>query len=339
MKAAWYERQGPAREVLTVGSLADPVPGPGEVRVRIALSGINPVDVKRRAGGRGALDGPRVVPHFDGAGVIDAVGDGIDPGRVGEPVWLFEAQWQRPFGTAAQWVVLPARLAVPLPPAAAVGSAAAAGTEDSLLQHGACLGIPALTAYQCVYGSGPVTGQLVLVTGGAGAVGHYAVQFARLGGATVIATVSSEDKASLARAAGADLVINYRQQQVAEEVARFAGGAGVDRVVDVAFAANMEHTLAVIKPGGTVATYACDVDPEPRLPFYRFMYKCVRLHFELVFLMPGELQQQALADISAWLAAGQLRARAVRRFALSEIVAAHEAVEAGSDERVLVVPE
>jgi NADPH2:quinone reductase len=341
MQAAWYESQGPARAVLEVGTLPAPRPGPGEVRVRVAVSAVNPVDVKRRLGGRGAMDGPRVVPHFDGAGVIDAVGEGVAADRVGEHVWVYEAQWQRAAGTAAHWVVLPQRLAVPLPTAREpsllpAGQAIAVGP---LLAAGACLGIPALTAYQCVYDGGPVTGQLVLVTGGAGAVGNYAVQFARLGGAMVIATASSDEKAERARAAGADLVIDYRRQDVAAEIERYSGGAGVDRIVDVAFAANLETSLRVLKPGGTLATYASDIDPEPVLPFYRFMYRSLRVHFELVFLMPAALREQALADITRWLAEDVLVHPPVRLLPLSEIVAAHEAVEQGSDARLLLVPE
>lgn len=361
MRAAWYEAQGPAREVLRVGTLAEPHPGAGEVRVRIAVSAVNPVDVKRRRGGRGAMEAPRVIPHFDGAGVIDEVGEGVDPLRVGERVWVFEAQWQRAAGTAAQWVVLPARLAVPLPgpgggpddeagrtaavarPASSArsgdGVGAGAPSLDRRLLAGACLGIPGLTAYQCVFGDGAVTGQLVLVTGAAGGVGNYAVQFAKLGGATVVGTVSGEEKAERALRAGADHVLDYRRQQVADEIDRLAGGAGVDRVVDVAFAANMETSLAVLKPGGTLSTYASDLQPEPVLPFYRFMYRAVRVHFELVFLMPPRVQQRALVDIGRWLQEDRLVHQPGKTFPLSEIAAAHESVEAGGDgRRVLVLP-
>lgn len=179
MKAIWYDTLGPAREVLQYGNVDDPQPGRGEVRVRLAVSGVNPVDVKRRQGGRGGMSAPRIIPHFDGAGTIDAVGDKVDPARVGERVWIYKAQWQRDFGTAAEFVVLPAECAVRLP-------------EHIELAAGACLGIPALTAYPCVVADGSVEGQTVLVTGGAGAVGRYAVQFAKLAGATVLTTVSSE---------------------------------------------------------------------------------------------------------------------------------------------------
>ncbi len=328
MKAAWYARQGAARDVLEVGERPDPTPGPGEVRVRLAFSGINPVDVKRRAGGRGGMDDEYVVPHFDGAGVIDAIGPDVDGSRLGQRVWVYEAQWRRAGGTAAEYVTLPEQLAVTLPTTVSGG--------EVPLQAAACLGIPALTAYQCVLGDGPVTGQLVLVTGAAGGVGNYAVQFAALGGATVIATVSSEAKGDWAREAGADHVIDYTQADVAREVERIAGGAGVDRIVDVAFAANMETSLAVLKPGGTLSTYACDVDQEPRLPFYRFMYLAARLHFELVFLMRDDVQQRALADITRWLADDRLVHRPGQTFPLERIAEAHEAVEGGAQGRVLL---
>jgi NADPH2:quinone reductase len=349
MRAAWYEAQGAAADVLQVGTLPDPAPGAGEVRVRVSVSGVNPVDVKRRQGGRGAMGSARVIPHFDGAGVIDQVGSGVDASRIGQRVWLYEAQWQRDFGTAAQWVVVPERLAVPLPPSPPgavagasdglrAGATSAVDVDDQLL-GAACLGIPALTAYQCVFGDGPITGQLVLVTGGAGGVGHYAVQFARLGGADVIATVSNDEKAERAATAGANHVLNYREQDVAAQIDSLCAGAGVDRVVDVAFAANLETTLQVLKPGGTISTYACDVCPEPVLPFYRLMYLAARLHFELVFAMPEHVQRQALTDITGWLADGRLQHQPGPVFPLSAIVEAHEAVEAGSDGRVLVVPD
>ena len=187
MRAVWYEQPGAAREVLRSGEAPTPHAGSGEVRIRLHTSGVNPVDVKRRQGGRGAMDGARIVPHFDGAGVIDEVGTGVPGARVGERVWVHEAQWQRDAGTAAEWIALPSGLAVPLP-------------EGTSFAEGACLGIPALTAHRCVFADGEVRGRTVLVTGGAGAVGRYAVQFAKLGGAAVIATTSSPEKAGSARA-------------------------------------------------------------------------------------------------------------------------------------------
>ncbi|MBI2360745.1 MAG: NADPH:quinone reductase, partial [Deltaproteobacteria bacterium] len=205
MLAAWYEKVGPAREVLQAGEMPEPGVGPGEVRVRQYTSGVNPSDTKRRSGATEGMSFPRIIPHSDGAGIIDQAGAGVDERRVGERVWTYNARWQRPFGTAAQYVVVPSQQAVHLP-------------DSVSFAEGACLGIPGMTAHRCVFVDGPVRGKTVLVTGGAGCVGHYAVQFAKWGGASVIATVSSEKKAAHARAAGADYTINYREEDVAGRV-------------------------------------------------------------------------------------------------------------------------
>ena len=240
MRAAFYERTGPAGEVLNVGQLPTPEPGTGEVRVRVAWSGVNPSDVKSRAGTRTkTLPFPRIVPHSDGSGVIDAVGEGVNRTRLGERVWLWNAAWGRAYGTAAEYVAVPAQQAVPLP-------------DGVDLEVGACLGIPALTAYQAVTVDGGVKDGVVLVAGGAGAVGHYAVQLARIHGARkILATVSSEAKAILALAAGADHAINYRTGNLVQEVLDLTGGAGVDRVIEVDLAANIGADLQVLRPEGT----------------------------------------------------------------------------------------
>src|SRR4051812_31123632 len=218
MRAAWYERQGAAADVLQIGERDRPEPGPGEVRVRIHASGINPSDTYGRAGTQ-PMAFPWVIPHQDGAGVIDAVGADVAPQRIGERVWVYEATYNRQGGTAADYCVVPAARAVRLP-------------DGVDFEVGACLGIPAMTAHRAIFADGPVDGQTVLVTGGAGAVGSTAIQLLVWGGAAVLATVSSEEKASAARASGAAHVINYREQDVAAEVARLSGGAGVDRVVE-----------------------------------------------------------------------------------------------------------
>ena len=314
MRAVWYEANGAAAEVLRLGEIETPAPGPGEVRVQIAVSGINPVDVKRRLGGRGPMDSPRVVPHFDGAGVVEAVGEGVDKGRLGERVWLFEAQWQRSGGTAAEFATVPAGRAVPLP-------------KTTSFAEGACLGIPALTAHGCLFGDGAVEGQTILVTGGAGAVGRYAVQFGKLAGARVIATVSSGEKAEIAKAAGADDVINYTAEDVAERVREITGGAGVERIVEVEFGGNLEASLGALKTGGVIAAYASNAAPEPTLPFYRLAYKQVTLRHVLVFLLAGEAKRRAVGDITHWLAAGKLTHDLGPGFALGEAAAAHQAVE------------
>ncbi|TWU23547.1 NADPH:quinone reductase [Bythopirellula polymerisocia] len=323
MKAVWYERLGSAAEVLKFGDLPDSQPEPGEVRVAVHVSGVNPIDVKRRQGGRGTMTSPRIVPHFDGAGVIDAVGENVDSSRVGERVWLYAAQWQRDFGTAAELVSLPASQAVPLP-------------DDCDFSEGACLGIPALTAYASVFADGEVAGKTVLVTGGAGAVGCYAVQFARLAGARVIATVSTDEKAGLAMKAGADHVLNYRETDIGDLVLEITDGKGADRIVEVEFGGNLPTSLRAIRMGGIIATYASQAEPEPKLPFYDLMYRGVVVRHVLVFGSPQELLERALVDISRWLADGELSHNIGERFHLNETIAAHEAVERGAIGKVLV---
>ena len=277
MKAVWYERFGPADAVLQAGEMADPVAGPGEVLVRLHASGVNPSDVKLRAGARvGAVMAyPRIVPHSDGAGVIAAVGPGVDRARIGQRVWVWNAGWQRACGTAAEYVALPAEQAVLLPDR--VGFA-----------QGACFGIPAMTAWYGVMGDGPVEGQTILVTGGAGSVWRYAVQMARAAGARVIATVSSARKAAHSTA---EQWVNYRDTDVVGAVMEITGGAGVDRIVDVDFAANQAASLALIKPGGTIAAYASASDMAPQLSFYPFMFKNVRLHMLIVYQLAGALRR------------------------------------------------
>ena len=323
MRAVWYERQGAAADVLRIGDMDRPEPGPGEVRVRLAASGVNPVDCKRRRGGRGAMDGPRVVPHFDGAGVVDALGDGVDGRRLGERVWIYQAQWGRAMGSAAEAIALDAALAVRLP-------------DNSGFDEGACLGIPAMTAHRCVFADGPVTGQTVLVTGGAGAVGRYAVQFAALGGARVIATVSSAEKAAVARAAGAHEVLDYKSEDVAERIEEITGGAGVTRIVEVEFGGNLETSLAVIADNGVIASYASDAVLEPALPFYRLAYANLTVRPVLVFAMPEEAKRRAIADITRWAENGELSHHMGPRFALEDCAAAHAAVEAGANGKVII---
>jgi NADPH2:quinone reductase len=317
MHAVWYERNGEAAEVLRYGELDTPVAGPGEVLVRLATSGINPIDVKRRRGARGqALKDPLVIPGFDGAGVIEAAGEGVEPGRVGERVWVYEAQWQRPRGSAAELVAVPAERAVRLP-------------DRTSFVDGACLGIPALTAHRAVFADGPVMGQTVLVTGGAGAVGAYAIQFAKLGGARVLTTVSSDQKAEIAADAGADYVFNYKAESVVQRIADLPEGGGVDRIVEVEFGGNLPQSLEILKPNGVIASYASDAVMEPKVPFYALAYKSASVRFVLVFMMPEAAKQQAVGDITRWLEAGELRHYLARRLPLAEAAAGHEAMERG----------
>ena len=324
MKAIWYEKAGPASEVLTAGETDDaPAPGKGEVRVRVATSGINPVDVKRRSGSRSPMPAPKVIPHNDGAGVIDRVGSGVPDSRLGERVWIYEAQWGRAFGTAAAYVTIPARRAVELP----------AGTDFA---EGACLGIPAITAHFSVFADGPVSDETILVTGGAGAVGGYAIQFAKLEGAKVIATVSSDEKAAIASEYGADHVINYKTEDVAARVKEITGGEGIERIIEVEFGGNLKTALAVLKPNGFIATYASEAAPQPAIPFYEMLYGSVTVRFVVVFSMPESAKQGAVADISSWLASGELRHRIAERHPLEAATAAHEAVERGPLGKVLL---
>jgi len=317
MWAGWYERNGPAAQVIEVGEMPPPGVGPGEVLVRVAASGVNPSDVKRRAGARGqTIAYPRIIPHSDGAGVVEAVGAGVPPSRVGERVWLFNAQWRRPFGTAAGYVALPAAQAVRLP-------------DHVTFAEGACLGIPAMTAHRCLFADGPVGGLVVLVTGGAGAVGHAAMQLAAWGGATVIATVSSEAKAAAARAAGTHHVVNYKTENVIERVRTLTGGRGVDRIVEVDFGANLPVSREVLKPNGTIAAYASMGNPEPALPYYPLMLQNVNLRLVFVYEIPPAAMGQACSAITAWLESGKAAQLIAARLPLVQLAAAHEMVEGG----------
>ncbi|MCE2510771.1 MAG: NADPH:quinone reductase [Alphaproteobacteria bacterium] len=323
MRAAWYEACGPARDVLQLGEMPTPSAGPGEVRVRLHASGINPYDVKVREGLRQKMAFPRIVPHCDGAGEIDAIGDGVPEARLGERVWVFNAQWQRAQGTAAEWIVLPQALAVPLP-------------ENTSFMEGACLGIPAMTAHRAVFSDGLVTGSTILVTGGAGGVGFYAIQLAKWGGARVIATISSDAKAKIATAAGADHVINYRTENVVERLAALTDGWGADRIVDVDFGANLKTSGRVLKENGVIATYASMGDPEPKLPFYPLMFGNVNLRLVAVFAIPYGARLKAIADITRCCQEGILKHR-TKGFPLDRIVEAQEAVESGQEvDRVIL---
>jgi NADPH:quinone reductase len=321
MRAALYRDMGQAADVFTVEEVDRPEPGPGEVLVRVHASGVNPTDYKARAGAvPRPIDGFQV-PHQDGAGVIEAVGAGVDAGRVGERVWLWLAAAGRRWGTAAEWTVLPARQAVPLP-------------DGASFELGASLGVPAMTAHACLFSDGPVNGQTVLVAGGAGAVGHYAIELAKRAGARVIATASSPAKAALAEQAGADLVVNYRSADAAEQI-RTLGP--VDRVVEVALGANLELDLAVTRPHGTIVTYAAE-PADPELPVRACMTANLTLKFVLLYGVPMTALDQAAADITAALTAGELTELPVHTFGLNEIAAAHEAAEGGAVGKVIVTP-
>lgn len=317
MRAAFYERTGPAREVLRLTEFPDPTPGAGEVRVRVAWSGVNPSDVKGRAGTRSkGLPFPRIVPHSDGSGVIDRVGEGVDQGRIGEPVWVWNAAWGRADGTAAEYVVLPARQAVRLP-------------DGVDLAVGACLGIPALTAHHAVTMDGGVEDQSVLVAGGAGAVGHYAIQMAKLNGARqVLATVSSEEKAALARKAGADLVLNYRDEDVVKRSLEATCGVGLDRIIEVDLGANAGIDIAALRPEGAIVAYGSGA-AEISVPFVPAILKMARLCFFIVYSLGEADRARAVQDLTQWLAAGRLQHNIAARLPLAQIAEAHDLVEQG----------
>ena len=320
MRAASYDRHGPAAEVLEVKDVERPAPGPGEVLVKVALSGINPTDLKSRSGATPRpIDGYQI-PHHDGAGVIEAVGEGVSPARVGQRVWLWLAAAGRRWGTAAEWTVVPEDQAVPLP-------------DGASLELGATLGVPAMTAHWCLFADGPVTGKTVLVAGGAGAVGHFAIELAAWGGARVIATASGPQKAELARQAGAAQVVNYRDPGAADQIRAAAGRT--DRVIEVALGTNLALDLAVASPGSTIVSYAAEPS-DPVLPVRACMTANVVLRFVLLYGVPRPALRRAAEDINAALTAGALTGLPLHRFGLADIVAAHEAAEAGPLGKVLV---
>jgi NADPH:quinone reductase len=323
MRAAYYESNGPARKVLQLGDVETPQTGRGEVRVRLLTSGVNPSDVKSRAGLTRKIAFPRVIPHSDGAGEIDAVGEGVSPTRVGERVWVWNGQWRRPLGTAAEWIVLPSEQAVALP-------------ANVTMDAGACLGIPAYTGYQAVLLARAKEGSTVLVAAGAGAVGHYAIQFAKQRKATVITTVSSPAKAEIARQAGADRVIDYKREDVGERVMAITGKRGVDAVIEMDLAANARLLPNVLAPNGVVAIYGSGA-AEASIPFQFLLQNSITMQFFLVYLMPQAERERATADITRMLERNELIHNVAQTFDLGDMVAAHEAVESGKAMGNLVV--
>jgi NADPH2:quinone reductase len=322
MLAAWYERQGPAREVLQVGEFPDPVPGPGEVRVRLTRSGVNPGDTKKRRGWLGsAMAFPQVVPHSDGAGTVESVGDGADTGRVGQRVWVYGAQSYRPFGTAAQFTVVPADQAVALP---------ANATDDT----GACLGIPGITAHRAVFGDGPVAGMTVLVQGVLGSVGALAAQLARWGGANVIGTVRRRDDARGTGGALVGPVVALDEDDPASAVRTLAPD-GVDRIIEVAFSDNVELDAAVAKNQAVIAAYASR-DDRPTLPFWPMLFDNITVRLLGSDDFPASAKRQAAADLTAAAQHSALSVPGGTPLPIEEVAAAHDRVDAGSRTRVLL---
>lgn len=324
MKAVWYDRQGPAREVLTYGELPTPNAGPGEVRIKLEASGVNPSDTYRRGGPYGAMEYPRVVTDSDGAGVVDQVGPGAKRFKEGDRVWLYNGQRNgRAFGTAAEYIALDENLVTPLP-------------DNVSFAEGATLGVPGMTAWVCLYHAGPIKDQTVLVTGGAGAVGHYGIQLAKWGGARVITTVSSAKKAEIAKAAGADLVIDYKTENVVERIRQFAP-QGVDRIVEVDFGGNIETTEKILAKHSTVAIYASRGNPNPKINVRFYTSNNITLYGMQLPLTPMPLQRKAQAGMAEWLAGGRRIHMVAAQFPLKETVEAHLAVEAGTKLGTVIV--
>ncbi|TMV09983.1 NADPH:quinone reductase [Ruegeria sediminis] len=318
MKAITYSAFGPAAQVLQLSELEAPRPEPGEVLVDLAFSGVNPSDVKARAGARPGVTKPPypvIVPHSDGSGVISAVGEGVSPARIGERVWLWNGQWRRAFGTAAERIALPSEQAVALP-----GSVS--------LETGAVLGIPGLTACHTVFSGGDIAGRTVLVQGGAGTVGYLAVQLAKWGGARVIATAGAGSLERV-RAAGADAALDYAAPDLAERILDANGGAPVDRIVEVEFGANARTDTAVIAENGRINAYGSARDMTPVLPFYALMFKAVTLEMALIYLLPAPLRLAAIERLTRALDSGALECPVQSVHDLADCAAAHEAVEAG----------
>ena len=319
MRAAFYEVMGPAHDVLRVGEVETPKPGPGEVRVRVRASGVNPSDVKSR--GLRKLVFPRVIPHSDGAGEIEAVGAGVPASRVGERVWLWNGQFQRPSGTAAEFIVLPAAQAVRLP-------------GNVSFEAGACLGIPAMTAYRAVELAVAHNAKTLFVSGGAGSVSQYVIQFGKARGATVITTISSDEKAKVAREAGADHCIDYKREDVGQRVAEITAKRGVDCIIEMDLSANAKLIPAVLRPKGSVIVYG--TGPEATIPSFFCLSNSVLLQFFLVYQLDAAERERAVAGITQTLEADKLHNRVGPTFPLADIAAAHEAVERGTIGNVIV---
>ena len=315
MRAAFYTEQGPARAVLRIGEQPEPVPGPGEVRVRLRASGVNPSDWKVRRGGFGrGLMAPLIIPHSDGAGDIDLIGPGVAD-RVGERVWIWNGQWKRPHGTAAEYIVVPQAQAVRLP-------------ADTGYAEAACLGIPALTALQAVRLSGIDTGSIVLIAGGAGSVAHYAIQLAKLRGATVITTVSNDTKAEHARRAGADHIVNYRTDDVGAQIKALTGDCGVDAVIELDLSSNAKLYPSILRPHATVVVYGMAAN-EATLPSLWLMQNSITLRLFLVYDMSDDDRSAVIDELTKLLEQGCLLHTIARRLPLEEIAEAHELVERG----------
>jgi len=315
MRAASYTELGAAADVLQIGEVDTPAPGPGEIRVKLHTSGVNPSDWKARQRGRGgAIPFPHIIPHSDGAGIVDAVGAGVDAARIGQRVWVMNGQWQRPFGTAAEYIALPEKYVIALADGADFAAAA-------------CFGIPFLTAQRAVTFDGDVAGQTLLIAGGAGAVGHHAIQVAKYKGARVLTTVSSQEKADYVLAAGADEAINYRSEDVAARVAELTGGRGADRIIELNLSANAPLYDRILAPGGTAIIYGTE-EATASVPAQAFIPRGAALKWFIVYELSDSDREAGVADLNRMLADGALATTIAARFPLDDIAAAHEMVEA-----------
>lgn len=316
MKAIGYSAFGPASDVLNVHDIPTPSPAEGEVLVRLTYSGVNPSDVKARSGSRPGVTKPAyplIVPHSDGAGVIEAVGGGVDPSRIGKRVWIWNGQWQRAFGTCAEFIAVPSAQAVDLP-------------DNVSDQIGAVLGIPGLTAVHSVLGAGPVAGKTILISGGAGMVGHLAVQVAKASGAKVIATASAAN-AQLVMDSGADCVLDYRSENLADEVRTANDGDLIDHAVEVEFGTNADILAEVMAPNSRIVAYGSAQAMRPEIPFYPLMFKAITLEMALIYLLTSQQRTTAINHLSELLARDALDPRLDAPFEMSEVAKAHQSVE------------
>jgi NADPH2:quinone reductase len=325
MKAAWYTQQGKPAAVMQFGEQPTPRAVANEVRVRLHASAVNPADTNRTVGRSYAMEGPLIIPNSDGAGIVDEVGAGVDASWLNKRVWLYNGQrGGRLLGTAAEYIALNVDLVAELP-------------DSASFNEGACLGIPCMTAHRCVTLGGDLNGKTVLVTGGAGAVGHFAVQWAKRFGARVIATVSSAEKAAHATAAGADFTVNYRSEDVVARVREFAGNAGVHHVVDVDFGGNLATTLALIAVNGSIAYYATKGNVTPTITAPELMRKNLSIHGVLLNGAPHDARKRAQYDIVQWLKEGGMAHTVSAVFPLARTGEAHEAVEFHAKHGTVVV--
>ena len=317
MKAVWFESFGNASDVLIYGDQPTPAPATGEVLVKLSYAGVNPSDVKKRAGAfPNLLDAGRVIPNSDGAGTIVAVGEGVNASRIGETVFVYQGQYGRQMGTTAEYIAIDSRRAPKLP-------------EHIDPAIGACIGIPIMTAHRCVFADGDVAGQTLLITGGAGRVGYYAIQWARHAGARVVATASNDSDTQLCLALGADAVVNHRNENWGRQVLEHTGGQKIDRVIDVEFGANLPEVLTCIRIGGTIATYSSTQVAEPKLPFRDMMFMDLTLRMVIVYAMPETAKDQAVADTFKALDEGWMLHRIAHRVPLNTPALAHELIEQG----------